>query len=653
MISLIHFAAQYVLGNKDELIYIEHCKLSMWERKNDKRPYYKTLDDDCRLSIRARRTTQPVQYDLVVEYPLRSDVKDTFSLNRDIMFAIQDETMTWTMDDKSFRCTTESPSKIPVFEKTLIECLYETVVGKKCTDLAIDVMRRAIQQHGQSKPTTMNTSFKDVVEYSLFKSELYDYELEDANANLAIYKDGPYDYWISIEKNRDDVYSRSKIEAKMNPKFTTSGQLKWNTFTDNGIAFSHMIRFKNATTYDQFKRLFVQWMYESSQKQPSTTVHDDDMKYYTQSYDDAMDVDDSASDDDGDYEEDDTEDPHAPASKHTYKTMSLGQSKDICLVSQDNVIDMYRIGRNGTSTIQFSETLDMPCNDINKMVMMDQDEKVLLLNENNVCQVDIERGKIVREWKDRAIQDVTMATKSNDANTWVGITNNAVFYMDPRVNHTNPVQESIITSSNPRYSCVATTRDGYTAVCSEKGHVRLFNKLGVRAKTELPGFGDPIVGVDVSLDGEYILVTCPTYILVYKTVIGDGQHKDALGFVKPMGEFKPTPKRLGIKPEHVQMMGGYLDFKQARFNVGPGLESTIVAATGPYVITWNFRQVKIGNLSGYSIKYFEEDVIADGFLMNTDKHMAVVLPHQVCVVDRTRLKNASTLLTKKKVQIDV
>ena len=55
-----------------------------------------------------------------------------------------------------------------------------------------------------------------------------------------------------------------------------------------------------------------------------------------------------------------------------------------------------------------------------------------------------------------------------------------------------------------------------------------------RAKTTLPGLGDPIVGIDVTEDGRWILATCRTYIIVIPTDLPNGN----TGFEKPMGKFK-------------------------------------------------------------------------------------------------------------------
>lgn len=78
-------------------------------------------------------------------------------------------------------------------------------------------------------------------------------------------------------------------------------------------------------------------------------------------------------------------------------------------------------------------------------------------------------------------------------------------------------------TTNNQFQTLATTESGHIALGSGKGDIRLFDRLGVNAKTALPTLGDPIVGIDVSKDGRWILATCKTYILLIDTKISAGQ----------------------------------------------------------------------------------------------------------------------------------
>lgn len=209
------------------------------------------------------------------------------------------------------------------------------------------------------------------------------------------------------------------------------------------------------------------------------------------------------------------------------------------------------------------------------MMLHNQESSMLLQNPdapNSLFNLDIETGKIVEEWKvhdDVLIDHMAPNTKFSQAQpdrTLVGASHNALFRVDPRLSGNKMVDSEYkqYVSKN-KFSCVATTATGKLAVASEKGDLRLFNVIGKNARTALPPLGDPILGVDVTANGRYIIATTKTYLLLIDTLIGEGRYKGELGFDRsfPAGA-QPMPKRLQLKPEHVTYMGGNVSFTPAR-----------------------------------------------------------------------------------------
>jgi hypothetical protein len=74
------------------------------------------------------------------------------------------------------------------------------------------------------------------------------------------------------------------------------------------------------------------------------------------------------------------------------------------------------------------------------------------------------------------------------------------------------------------------------------------------------------------------------------------------------------------------------------------LEKTIITSTGPYIITWNFRQVKNGRLHDYSIKKYEENVVADNFKFGADRNIIVALASNVQMVKKSALQTPTKFL---------
>jgi hypothetical protein len=210
-----------------------------------------------------------------------------------------------------------------------------------------------------------------------------------------------------------------------------------------------------------------------------------------------------------------------------------------------------------------------------QVTLHDQDTKMIMMNPtdpNSLYSMDIERGKVVEEWK--VHEDVTVDHVAPDnkfapttrEQTLVGASHNALFRIDPRLPGTKLVESQFkqYVSKN-KFSGVATTAAGKLAVVSEKGDIRLFDSIGKNAKTALPPLGDPIIGVDVTADGRWIVATTRTYLLLIDTLIGEGRYQGSLGFDRSFpATAKPIPRRLQLRNEHVAHMGHHVSFTPAR-----------------------------------------------------------------------------------------
>ncbi|TFY75168.1 hypothetical protein EWM64_g8845 [Hericium alpestre] len=268
-------------------------------------------------------------------------------------------------------------------------------------------------------------------------------------------------------------------------------------------------------------------------------------------------------------------------------------------------------------------------------------------NPNSLYAMDIERGKIIEEWKiSESIPISHMAPESKFAQTTreqtlVGTSHNALFRVDPRVSGNKMVDSQYKQYvSNNKFSGVTTTQSGKLAVASEKGDIRLFDAIGKNAKTALHPLGDPILGIDVTSDGRWIVATTKTYLLVIDTLIGQGRYAGSLGFDRSFpADAKPQPKRLQLRPEHVAYMNHGIAFSPARFNMGEGQEeNAIVTSTGQYVIAWDFGKVKKGQMDKYEIKKYEDLVVQDNFRFGDDKEIIVALQNNVLSVNKKSLR---------------
>jgi len=211
-----------------------------------------------------------------------------------------------------------------------------------------------------------------------------------------------------------------------------------------------------------------------------------------------------------------------------------------------------------------------------QVMLHDQDTKMVLMNPSDphsLFSMDIERGKVVEEWKihddisvDHIAPDNKFAQTTREQ-TLVGASHNALFRVDPRISGNKMVESQYkqYVSKN-KFSGVATTADGKLAVASEKGDIRLFDTIGKNAKTALPPLGDPILGIDVTASGRWIVATTKSYLLLIDTLIGEGRYAGNLGFDRSFpANAKPMPRRLQLRSEHVAYMNHDINFSVARY----------------------------------------------------------------------------------------
>lgn len=343
----------------------------------------------------------------------------------------------------------------------------------------------------------------------------------------------------------------------------------------------------------------------------------------------------------------------------TNSQLVVGYSSDSSFVSRGSALGVFK---HQGDTLVLRANLDCIQDPLTKkpfapsrMQLHDQDTQMLMQKADDLhhlYKMDLERGKVVEEWtisKDAPLKGFLPDSKyaqMTSNQTLIGFNARSLFRIDPRLPGEKIVsQESKTYATKNDFSCGATTGAGELALASTKGEIRLFDKLDKRAKTLLPMFGDPITGIDVTESGRYIIATCKNYLLFICTEHVDDPNRT--GFTKSLGQDKPIPRRLQLKPEHVALMGQSINFTPARFSTGAAEERAIITSTGPFVITWNLRRVKLGHLWDYQIKRYEDQVVADSFRYGADRSIVVTLPHHVTMLSKSSLQSPSPRLLRR------
>ncbi|KAL1946822.1 hypothetical protein VTO73DRAFT_14926 [Trametes versicolor] len=480
---------------------------------------------------------------------------------------------------------------------------------------------------------------------------------------------GKYDYWLVASTDEGQMLAH-RISSEMNQRWSTRVlSLTWNNISENGVGNSWCLRFDTQEAFDEFQRAFTRAQWEAMNQWPwekakfeeqsyvmSSQTEDVEMKDVEDEEDDeeaiAQELDRSDDEEEEEYPEEEDDVPAMPKGRN--KQLMVGFKGDRSYVVRDDKIGVFsHTGQNQVKYYASISNVSTPKGKVfsPKHVMLhDQDTKMVLMNPsepNSLYNLDIERGKVVEEWK--VHDDITVDAIAPDnkfaqmtpEQTLVGLSHNALFRIDPRVSGTKMVDSQFKQYvARNKFSSVATTEAGKLAVASEKGDIRLFDSIGKNAKTALPPLGDPIIGVDVTANGRWIVATTKTYLLLIDTLIGEGRYTGALGFDRSFpANAKPIPRRLQLRAEHVAYMDHSVAFTPARFNMGEGKEeNAIVTSTGQYVVAWDFGKVKKGQLDKYEIKKYDQFVVQDNFKFGDDKEIIVALQNDVLAINKKNLR---------------
>ena len=188
------------------------------------------------------------------------------------------------------------------------------------------------------------------------------------------------------------------------------------------------------------------------------------------------------------------------------------------------------------------------------MMLHEGDKSVILQHPGNPSGLylgDNERGKIVEEWKvGNGLKLTGFAPESKFAQittqrSFLGISDDSIFRIDPRIPG-DKITDVKKYASDYRFSALSTTEDKCIAVASRTGKIRLYDKVGGRAKACVPTLEEPVNDLDVSADGHWILATCNTYLLLVDAFKRDQVSGFKYGFEK---DAKPLPKCLQLKYE--------------------------------------------------------------------------------------------------------
>lgn len=391
----------------------------------------------------------------------------------------------------------------------------------------------------------------------------------------------------------------------------------WSAFKDNSF-YTFSIKFEDNLEFLQFLTTFVECTYKSVNKDGG------DNKYYEKMF-----VYDDKEEKDGSSEENTEEDwckfDEDEDKNDAMKKMNKNETNKHLIVDEENVF-VTRGNAVGIfdTDLNFKTQIVDAFENPRKIITHNEQQNLLAQSKKDELDLlDLEKGEVIESWKIKDTNDFFNAKRNENNRTLIGIGDYNVFRIDPRT------QEKVVESKEYKmkneFSVGIATERGDVAVASAKGDLRLYNDVSKRAKSLINGFGDPIKGIDSSKDGQYILCTCKSYILL---------HYANENYAKALGKDKKPPKRLQLKPQHLSMINGEINFTTAKFD---NKDKLIVCSTGQYLIKWKLDSVLKGDVYDYTIKTLYDSVVDENFVVNGDD-IIVALPNDVKHVEAQKLR---------------
>ncbi|KAF1963624.1 VID27-domain-containing protein [Byssothecium circinans] len=568
------------------------------------------------------------------------------------------------------------PTTTELFPNTAKENMAKKAAGKgkvpEVTEDPTAAPPAAVQ------PDTLSTLADATAELHLFDFPSGTFVKQDAKVRATVTEIGNWEYWLHVVGEEREWLGQPIVDD-INPVFNYEFKsFIFNHYMEDGSAYSWLLRFDEHDELEDFQTGVMQALWEHSNQIKWGKAKDTDREYVLEAFQDLTmeDAPDAEEEDEDDEEEDYEDADDGQRSEHydddesdedvetamkdggVNSQLAVGYKHDRSFVVRGNKIGVFK--HTDDNQLEFATTISSiktpkgKAFNPHKVMLHQEDQNMILQNlddPNALYKMDLETGTVVDEWKVHDDIPVKVFAPENKfaqmsgEQTFLGLSGNALYRVDPRLSGNKLVDDQYKQyATKNAFSAAATTEKGHIAVASEKGDIRLYDRLGINAKTLIPALGDPIIGMDVSADGRWVLATTRTYLLLIDALQNKGKNEGKLGFERAFAkDDKPQPRRLALTPAHVAQFQhetkAPISFTPARFNTGlDDKETSIISATGPFIVTWNMKKVLANRRDPYSIKRYGEEVKADNFKFGSDKNLIVALPNEVDMVAKRALQ---------------
>ncbi|SCV05306.1 LANO_0H04566g1_1 [Lachancea nothofagi CBS 11611] len=545
------------------------------------------------------------------------------------------------------------------------------------------------QQNNEQLKKDGKIVFKEQASLYIYDPSVQKFILQDEMCEVCILNYGKFDYWLAVDSKC--VNLAVDVTPLVNPFLDNVSKSFIFNYTLEKITLSYMLEFKTDKAFATFQQDWARTLWEGlnqrkwsdiSNKEQNCIIDSDkdvvkELSLFLQDDDDDDDSRSDHSDSSEDEGDDAGEDGDAndsfdeDAVEENYKnSTALAGNKSLTVSFKNDrsyVVRGNKIGVFKTDDENNELNFVTAINEISNMkgqvfepenpMLYTEDQAMIIQNKNDpsrIYKLNLERGKVVEEYSagDKDVLRYSNSKKFDqltNEQTFLGISKKSIFRLDPRISGANKLvsEENKDYATNYGFSSLGTSQDGYVAIGSERGEIRLFDKLGIRAKTLIPALGEPVKHICISADGKWLLATCDSSLLLVDLTIKEGKNAGNVGFVKSFSKDEmPKIHVLKVHPKTAAYMktstNQPIKFSKAFFNTGLNQkEQTIVTSTGPFAITWSLKKVLRGDKMSYLIKKYNSLIMEDNFRYGSDRNVILALKDNVKMAKKNKFKNPS------------
>ena len=273
-------------------------------------------------------------------------------------------------------------------------------------------------------PSKMQPNSKEVLAKTSAELHLFDFEsgtfiLQDPAVEAVVSEVGTWQYWLQISSDKKDWLGQPVV-ADINPVFNFEFlSFIFNHYTDDGSAYSWLLRFKEQETLELFQEGLMRALWEQLNETKWIKSKDDEKQYVLDAFQDLTMEDVPQEDEEGEeqedegqrsehYDTDEEEDDVVTRDEdgNVNSQLAVGYKHDRSFVVRGTKIGVFKHTPNNnlefSTNISKVETPKGKAFSPNKVMLHAEDTNMILQNDNDphsLYRMDLEYGKVVDEWK--------------------------------------------------------------------------------------------------------------------------------------------------------------------------------------------------------------------------------------------------------------